>query len=70
MPSAFAPGEFGPRVTVAEVGAHAHGWLGPCSDYIYKTADSLKARGIHDRGLEWLVRRITMLQAERAAAAS
>jgi cation transport protein ChaC len=74
---AFAIDRNNPRYTgpiaaekVAEVGAYAHGWLGPCSDYIYKTADALKALGIRDHGLEWLVARIRMLQAELAAAAS
>jgi glutathione-specific gamma-glutamylcyclotransferase len=55
--------------TIAQIIAKASGWLGPCSDYIVKTATSLTALGIHDRALDILKERVACLKAVMAAGA-
>ncbi|HVJ52493.1 MAG TPA: gamma-glutamylcyclotransferase [Aliidongia sp.] len=50
----------------AEVIAGACGWLGPCSDYVFKTAEALAALGIRDRAFETLKERVRLLQAATA----
>ena len=52
--------------TVARTIAKASGWLGPCSDYIVKTAASLTALGIRDRALDILKERVACLKAAMA----
>jgi cation transport protein ChaC len=47
---------------VVEILASASGWLGPCSDYVAKTAASLAALGIHDPSLERLRDRVAHRQ--------
>lgn len=50
---------------VASKIAEAEGWLGPCSDYLYNTAEHMRELGLTDRNLFWLERRVRALQAAR-----
>mgnify|MGYP000403613290 CR=1 FL=1 len=45
--------------------AEAEGWLGPCSDYLFNTAEHLKELGLKDHGLFRLEKRVRELQAAR-----
>ncbi len=45
--------------------AEAEGWLGPCSDYLYNTAEHVRELGLNDRSLFWLEDRVRALQAAR-----
>ena len=45
--------------------AEAEGWLGPCSDYLFNTAEHVRELGLNDRGLFWLEKRVKALQAAR-----
>lgn len=50
---------------VARKIADAEGWLGPCSDYLFNTAEHARELGLNDRSLFWLESRVRDLQAAR-----
>ncbi|MDF1720887.1 MAG: gamma-glutamylcyclotransferase [Minwuia sp.] len=43
--------------------AHAEGWLGPCSDYLFQTLEGLHGLGLRDSYLEKLAARVRAYQA-------
>lgn len=45
--------------------ALAEGWLGPCSDYLFNTAEHVRELGLNDRNLFWVEQRVRELQAAR-----
>lgn len=47
----------------AQIIARAHGGRGPNAEYLFNTTQHLFELGIHDRELDWLVRRVRHLSA-------
>lgn len=47
----------------ARIIARAHGGRGPNTEYLFQTVAHLEDLGIHDRDLDWLVRRVRALAA-------
>ncbi len=47
----------------AQMIAHAQGWLGPCSDYLFNTVSHLRELGLRDRYLLRLEKRVREIQA-------
>ncbi len=47
--------------------AHAEGWLGPCSDYLFQTLEGLHGLGLRDSYLEKLAKKVRAFQADREA---
>ncbi|APG48993.1 gamma-glutamylcyclotransferase [Phaeobacter porticola] len=50
----------------AEIIAHAAGERGPNCDYLWNTADHLRALGIADENLDWLSDQVRTLQTDQA----
>jgi cation transport protein ChaC len=53
-----------PEEEMARTIERAHGFLGPCAEYLFNTVDHLEELGMPDRGLKRLRDRVSEIRSE------